>query len=312
MYTKFCPNIFTEEKRHLSWVEEYRQERLTLDELNQSIRRHIDAINADWTEDDILGFSDIITRRDRLASFDRRQETLQKNQDRLDDQIGILKARRLPINMQNVFIVIGSALVIGASTLVVFRNYLWGSVLMIIGIILTAVGLGRMLGEYSPVILERAFFVVAAIAFILGLLGLIRLEPRLSRPEADGVAEERVSFWHQLRFMLNRQVVLFFVYLVLMLTAILGQDILLEPFAAEAFDMSVQDTTRITAIWGVCFLLSLITTGLIESRLSKRTGAIIGAWVAILAFLLIASGGLAINRAVFYTGVVLLGSRAII
>jgi len=186
-------------------------------------------------------------------------------------------------------------------------------ILMIIGIILTAVGLGRMLETYTPEILERAFFFVALTAFLLGLFGLFRLEPRQKKSDEGGLglegeeAEERIGFWNQLRFMLNRQVFIFFIYLVLLLTAILGQDILLEPFAAEAFEMSVQQTTRITAIWGICFLISLVVAELIERRISKRTGARIGAWVAIVAFLLIASGGIGINRTVFYLGVVLLG-----
>ncbi|MEA3440789.1 MAG: BCD family MFS transporter [Chloroflexota bacterium] len=178
--------------------------------------------------------------------------------------------------------------------------------MMIVGIILTALGLSRLLETYSPSVLERAFLIVAVTAFVLGVLGLIGLEPR-SKEKPEG-AKERIRKRSQIRFIIeNKQVTLFFVYMVLMLTAILGQDILLEPFAAEAFDMSVQQTTRITAIWGVCFLLSLVAAGVSEGRISKRTVAIVGAWGAISSFLLIAGSALAANQGIFYLGVVLLG-----
>ena len=181
--------------------------------------------------------------------------------------------------------------------------------IMIIGIILTAVGLSRMLETYSPGILESAFFVVALVALLMGVLGIIGLEPRIkSKDAAADQTEERIGFVSQLRFVFsNRQVGLFFIYLVLMLTAILGQDILLEPYAAEAFDMSVQETTRITALWGVCFLISLAASGASERIVSKRTVARIGAWGAIFAFILIAVGGVIASQSVFYIGVILLG-----
>lgn len=184
--------------------------------------------------------------------------------------------------------------------------------MMILGIILTAVGLSRLLEDYSPAVLERAFLVVALVAFVLGVLGLIRLEPRTKARIPDAklseVPSEQQGFSSLLRSIFeNRQVTLFFIYLVLLLTAILGQDILLEPYAAEAFGMSVQETTRITAIWGICFLLSLALAGVSEGRVAKHTIAKIGGWGAIAAFLLIAGSALVTSQWVFYLGVVLLG-----
>jgi BCD family chlorophyll transporter-like MFS transporter len=178
--------------------------------------------------------------------------------------------------------------------------------MMILGIILTSIGLSRLLEQFSPQVLERSFITVALVALALGLLGLVGLEPRSVKSSQP--AEERVSIGSQFRFIFqNRQVALFFVYLVILLIAILGQDILLEPYAAEAFAMSVQETTRITAIWGVCFLVSLIAAGVSEGRVPKRVIARIGAWGALFAFVLIAGSALVTSLAVFYIGVVLLG-----
>lgn len=105
----------------------------------------------------------------------------------------------------------------------------------------------------------------------------------------------------------NPQARLFFWYLIILLAALLGQDILLEPFAAESFEMSVQETTRITAFWGVFVLVAILLTGWLETRLKKRTLAALGGWIALLGFILIVLSGALLNQAIFYTGVVFLG-----
>jgi BCD family chlorophyll transporter-like MFS transporter len=105
----------------------------------------------------------------------------------------------------------------------------------------------------------------------------------------------------------NRQATLFFIYLIILLAAILGQDILLEPFGAEAFGMSVKDTTRITSIWGGCVLAALLVAGILDNRVSKLTVARWGGWSALIGFILIALSGVFASLAVFYAGIVLLG-----
>jgi BCD family chlorophyll transporter-like MFS transporter len=106
----------------------------------------------------------------------------------------------------------------------------------------------------------------------------------------------------------SSQVKLFFVYLILLLSAILGQDVLLEPYAAEAFDMPVNATTRITALWGICFLVALVVAGWLEKRgIAKRSVAKVGGWGAVIAFILIAVSGVFQISGVFYSGVMLLG-----
>ena len=100
---------------------------------------------------------------------------------------------------------------------------------------------------------------------------------------------------------------MFFWYLILLLAAILGQDILLEPYGAEAFGLPVNATTRLTRTWGVSFLISLVIASALERRMNKRTIAIIGAWGAILAFLVIVISGVVLHTGLFFLGVVLLG-----
>lgn len=177
--------------------------------------------------------------------------------------------------------------------------------MMVVGIILTAIALSRWVDPYTPQAMQRAFLLVGAVAFGLGLLGLIGLERRFAVLSAD---ETRHSWNRLVRAVLeNRQASLFFVYLVVLLAALLGQDILLEPFAAEAFDMPVKTTTRITSLWGGCFLVALALAGALETRLSKRIVAVWGGWGALVGFVLIILSGVVIHSGVFYSGVILLG-----
>lgn len=176
---------------------------------------------------------------------------------------------------------------------------------MIVSIILTAASLSRMLDPLTPQRLQMSFQLVAIVALVIGLLGVIRLEPRA---KASSASAERYPLTQIIRAVLsNRQVTLFFLYLILMLAAILGQDVLLEPFAARAFNLPVEATTRITSIWGVFYLVSLLVAGVLEGKIAKVRIARAASWGAIAAFLLITVSGLLSSQALFYSGVVLLG-----
>jgi BCD family chlorophyll transporter-like MFS transporter len=178
--------------------------------------------------------------------------------------------------------------------------------MMILSIILTAIGLSRMVDPYTPEALIRAFGVVAATALLIGLLGLLRLEPRSNR--LSSTASEAYTVKQMTSAITANPVArVFFIYLLLLLAAILGQDVLLEPFGAEAFGMTVTQTTRITALWGTFVLLAIIIAGLLEGRVSKRLVAQLGNTGALLGFIVIVISGILINRTVFYTGVTLLG-----
>ena len=203
--------------------------------------------------------------------------------------------------------------------------------MMIISIIVTAIGLARMVDPYTPEALILAFGYVAASALTLGLLGLIKLEPR-STPlvppifgnsdfvgteigdlrkwgdERGAVSSESYSLKQMTDAIAANPVArTFFIYLLLLLAAILGQDVLLEPFGAEAFGMTVTQTTRITSIWGTFVLIAILVAGFLEGRVSKRRLAQFGNTGALLGFIVIVISGLMLNKDIFYTGVTLLG-----
>jgi len=179
--------------------------------------------------------------------------------------------------------------------------------MMIVSIIVTAIGLSRMVDPYTPEALIRAFGYVAASALTLGLIGLIRLEPRSSSLNSSPHSESYSIKQMSAAIVSNPTARTFFIYLLLLLAAILGQDVLLEPFGAEAFNMSVTQTTRITSIWGSFVLLAILIAGFLERRVAKKIVAQAGNIGALLGFIVIVVSGLTRSIGIFYSGVTLLG-----
>ncbi len=184
---------------------------------------------------------------------------------------------------------------------------------MIIGIIITAASLGQLLEGYTQQTLQRAFGYVAMASLLLGSIGLVKLEPRhvdsaALVPGKPASAPQRTGWQELIRgVMANPSARHFFLYMIVLLAAILGQDVLLEPFGGEAFGLPVAATTRITSIWGTCVLATLLAAGWMERWVDKRTIARLGAWVAIAGFLIISLSGFTRQAGIFYLGVVLLG-----
>ncbi len=177
--------------------------------------------------------------------------------------------------------------------------------MMILSIIVTAIVLGRLLEPYSEAQLIRVFGYVALAALGLAALGLIGLEPRHMAQEVQSRESQRAALE---AVMSNPQARLFFVYLILMLAAILGQDVLLEPFGAEAFDMSVERTTQLTALWGGTTLIALLFYGFVLTHtMTKRMGAALGGVIAAVGLALIATSGAVGDVVLFQVGIAVLG-----
>jgi BCD family chlorophyll transporter-like MFS transporter len=179
--------------------------------------------------------------------------------------------------------------------------------IMVIGLIATGISLSRMVTTYDPELLQRAFIIVAASALTLGLIGLIKLEPR-----SGGVSPAERAENHTVREMTaaiveNPVAKVFFVYLLLLLAAILGQDVLLEPFGAQAFGMTLEQTSRIVSISSTFTLVAFIVAGFLEGRVKKKYVAQVGNLGAMIGFIIIVVSGLTTSISAFYIGITLLG-----
>jgi MFS transporter, BCD family, chlorophyll transporter len=177
--------------------------------------------------------------------------------------------------------------------------------LMIVSIIVTSILLSRMLEPYTRDALYSAFSRVAFVALLVGLIGLVWLEPRDTSPrqpsERSGLGER----FHALSG--NRPAVLFFVYLVALLAPILVVNTFLPPFGAAAFSMSVKESTSITSVWGTFALATLVITAAIERVVSRGLLIRIGSFCAVAGFLLLIVAGALADRGLFYVAASLLG-----
>lgn len=178
---------------------------------------------------------------------------------------------------------------------------------MVIGLIATGISLSRMVPTFDPVVLERAFLIVAATALTLGLLGLFRLEPR-SDDSSPAVKSETYTVREMTSAVTENPVAkIFFVYLLLLLAAILGQDVLLEPFGAQAFGMTLEQTSRIVSITNSFTLIAFIVAGFLDGRVKKKYIAQTGNLGALIGFVVIVISGLTASQSAFYIGITLLG-----
>jgi MFS transporter, BCD family, chlorophyll transporter len=182
---------------------------------------------------------------------------------------------------------------------------------MVIGLALTGISLSIMVPTYDYETLARAFLIVAAAAFTLGMLGLIRLEPHSSVASYASRAENYTVKQMVSAIAENPVARIFFVYLLLLLAAILGQDVLLEPFGAQAFGMTLAQTSRIISISSfftlIAFIVAAVLERVLEGRVQKKYIAQSGNLGALMGFIVIVISGLTGSRTAFYIGITLLG-----
>lgn len=183
-------------------------------------------------------------------------------------------------------------------------SFMWTA--MILATIGTSIGLSRMLDPYTKTTLYTAFGAVWLIASFLVLFGAANLEPPAT---PDRVVHNTASNpVLALRLLIdNRSARRFFFYLLLVLISIHAQDVLLEPFGAEALQMPVAQTSRLTSIWGMGIFVTLISGLWLVRRIGKKSSANIGALVTALAFIAIIFTGLAANVELFMAAVFTLG-----
>lgn len=177
--------------------------------------------------------------------------------------------------------------------------------MLIVAMILAGIMIARSLREYTEAALFQAFYVTCGVALVLGLAGLLGLE---KRGPALQTALQRRSYTEMLNAILsNSQARLFFVYLILLLIAILGQDILLEPYAADLLGVPIDQTTRYTSIWGGALLLGLLITDPIVRRSSKMRASAIGGVLVGIGLVLIAASGMLHLKAMLVPSLVVFG-----
>ncbi len=177
---------------------------------------------------------------------------------------------------------------------------------MIVFTIFTAISLSIALREYSPAALYTSFGFVSLLALVMVLGGSINLEPAtVPGRDVQNSADDPLLAVRTLAA--NPSAQRFFMYLLLVLISIHAQDVLLEPYGGQVLGMSVSQTSRLTSIWGVGVLITLVAGLPIIKRIGKKPTANIGAYGASLGFALVIVSGVVGGPTLLMLAVLVLG-----
>ncbi len=179
-----------------------------------------------------------------------------------------------------------------------------------LGLVIGAGALGAALRDYTPAKLLGASVAVVTVAFGLALLGALGQERRSARVEIAAARAKATPFAEALSTLLlgDRQVLLFFALVVFTFVGTLAQDVLLEPYGALVLDMTVSETSQLTAFWGLGVLTAMLLSGTFLLRVMGHMRLLrIGLVSTLLVFLGVIATGATGSVALFRALVVVMG-----
>jgi MFS transporter, BCD family, chlorophyll transporter len=180
-------------------------------------------------------------------------------------------------------------------------------VMLLVGMLFSALILGWLLTDFSPIRLIQVIQGAAMVTMILNFVAVWKQEGRT--PALTSHTIKRPAFGEQWQaLMVEGNTKRLLVATGLGAAAFSMQDVLLEPFGAEVLKMSVGSTTALTALWAFGTLggFALAAQQLAKQGEPHRLagyGGVVGA----LAFALVVMGGAISATPLFCIGVVLIG-----
>lgn len=161
--------------------------------------------------------------------------------------------------------------------------FLW--IMLIIGQIVSALIIGVWLTDFSPFKLIQVMQTGAVVFIVFGLIAIYRQDrPVHLEEDPEGGAKKLFAL---LSKPANR---LFFLIVFVGTLGLNAQDVLLEPYGGQVLGMSVTETTRLTALWGVGMLAAMLIASRVVPRLnSPLPVTLAGCLVGLAGFTLIAA-----------------------
>lgn len=180
----------------------------------------------------------------------------------------------------------------------------------LLGLVMGAGGLGSALEEYDPARLVSVAIGVAIVVLVLATFAALWQEPRGDTLQAVADKAREIPFSQVLKeyVLADTQVRTFFALVFFTFVGTLAQDVLLEPYGALVLDMSVGDTTRLTAFWGIGVMISMLLSGAFLIKLLGHLRLMrIGMISSILVFIGLIATGLMGNPGLFKGLVLVMG-----
>jgi BCD family chlorophyll transporter-like MFS transporter len=173
---------------------------------------------------------------------------------------------------------------------------------IVVGAIATAIALRGLDGVTDPAVLEPVLlrFMVGVVSTVLLLtviatFGMERSRHGGRRSATSGEAPREDAITLKQAWALvtsSRQVLVFFLFLVLFTLGLFLQDPILESYGAEVFGMPIAATASLNAIWGIGTLLGLVLAGVwIVPRFGKLATARLGCQLIAASLLLLLLAG---------------------
>ncbi|QPC82192.1 BCD family MFS transporter [Phototrophicus methaneseepsis] len=158
-------------------------------------------------------------------------------------------------------------------------------------------------------------FLMAAVIF--AVLWFVSLWGEERRGEAINLAEIGTDAEHQRSFRddvqlvwSNRSMRFFLIYLVASMFFAFSQDVILEPFAGDVFEMPAHVTNRFSTYWGTTAILGSLFSIWLSRRVKwfdNTRMSVIGTAILFVTFIVLAVSGLAQIRQLVTPGLILLG-----
>jgi BCD family chlorophyll transporter-like MFS transporter len=160
---------------------------------------------------------------------------------------------------------------------------------------------------------NRLFIIAPAVVCLLAFFSTVGVARRYSRRRTTpDQREDSLTLGRALKILTaSRQTGLFFSFLLVLSLSLFMQDAILEPYGGEVFGMTIAETTRLNAAFGLGTLLGIIVTGwLVVPRLGKQRSVSLGCSWAALCLVGITLSGLTGSPTVLLTAVFLFGSAS--
>ncbi len=188
--------------------------------------------------------------------------------------------------------------------------------MLMVGIVLGAVVSAKLVEgltiETLQASINRLFLIVPAIVCGLAFLATAGVERKYSRYRSRSTLvdrEDRITLGTALRVLTaSRQTGLFFTFLLVMTISLFLQQPILEPYGGEVFGMTVSESTRLNAFWGIGTLVGISATGfLIVPRLGKQRTTKLGCLLVAACFILVILAGFTRAQALLQISMIVLG-----
>lgn len=131
----------------------------------------------------------------------------------------------------------------------------------LVGAVMGAGAVGRALETFDPARLMLVALAIGLALIAFSFAAVFRQEDPALTATAERAGAKSFNKAVRELVLADPQARLFFVLVLFTFIGTLAQDVLLEPYGALVLGMSVGDTTRLTAYWGIGVLLSMLAGG---------------------------------------------------